>query len=278
MNNNFKNPIVGFPEEWSAFFNRHPSWHQVLKNLLRILKKTFIRTATLPIAAEKVVFFMGRLCAEDFNEICLLVCNGYGYGSLKILRGFYERVVTMAYLSENQEEAEQFLNYHHIHKGKLINHAEKFFGNLNQYISEEEIEEVKSNFKEFKSKFQMTQCKSCKTTRIMHSWSKLDIAAMAKKTKLDKLYFPGYFYPTLQSHATASSIIQRLKNSGNESISFNEMPQPEIADRSLIIAHSLIIQVIDIQNRFFNLDLSTNLESLVEDFKNLWREQLKSEV
>lgn len=101
---------------------------------------------------------------------------------------------------------------------------------------------------------------------------------MAKKTKLDKLYFPGYFFPTLQSHATASSIIKRLKNSEGESISFNEMSQPEIADRSLIIAHNLIIQVVDIQNRFFNLDLSQNLESLVEDFKKFWKEQLKSEV
>lgn len=240
MNDNSKNPIVGFPKEWSAFFNRHPSWHQVLKNLHQILEKAFIRTASLPKPSEKVVFFMGRLCAEDFNEICLLVCNGYGYGSLKILRGFYERVVTMTYLSENQDEAEHFLNYDHIHRGKLINHAEKFFGNLDQYISVQEIEEANRNFQEFKSKFQMTQCKKCKTKRIMHSWSKLNIEAMAKKTKLDKLYFPGYFFPTLQSHATASSIIKRLINSESGSVSFNEMSQPEIADRSLIIAHNLI--------------------------------------
>lgn len=70
MNDNSKNPIVGFPKEWSAFFNRHPSWHQVLKNLHQVLEKTFIRTASLPKPDEKVVFFMGRLCAEDFNEIC----------------------------------------------------------------------------------------------------------------------------------------------------------------------------------------------------------------
>lgn len=277
MNDNFNDPIVGFPKEWKAFFNRHPSWHQVLKKLHQVLETTFIRTPSLSTPAERIVFFMGRLCAEDFNEICLLVCNGYGYGSLKILRGFYERVVTIAYLSENQDEAEQFLNYHHIHRGKLTHHAEKFFGNLDKYISKEEIKEAKKNFDEFKSKFQMTQCKNCNTTRIMHSWSKLDIAAMAKKTKLDKLYFPGYFYPTLQSHATASSIFKRL-NSSEGSISFNEKSQPEIADRSLIIAHNLIIQIVDIQNRFFNLDLSVDLEHLVKDFEKLWKEQLKSEV
>ena len=221
---------------------------------------------------------MGRLCAEDFNEICVLVCNGYGYGSLKILRGFYERVVTVAYISENQNEAEQFLDYHHIHKGKLITHAEKFFGNLKEYISEDEINEAKSNFDKFKSKFQITQCKKCSTKKIMHSWSKFDIASMAKKTNLDKLYFPGYFFPTLQSHATASAIINRLKDSDGESISFDEMSQPEIADKSLIVAHNLIIQLVDIQNRFFGLDLSSDVENIFSDFKKLWQGQVKSEV
>ena len=131
---NFNNPIVGFPEEWDSFFKRHPSWPKVLDNLHQILEKTFIRKAKVNTPSERIVFFMGRLCAEDFNEICLLVANGYGFGSLKILRGFYKRVVTIIYISENENEAQQFLEYHYIHKGKLLTHAETFFGKLEQYL------------------------------------------------------------------------------------------------------------------------------------------------
>ena len=278
MSINFNNPIVGFPEEWDSFFKRHPSWPKVLDNLHQILEKTFIRKAKVNTPSERIVFFMGRLCAEDFNEICLLVANGYGFGSLKILRGFYERVVTIIYISENENEAQQFLEYHYIHKGKLLTHAETFFGKLEQYLDKEEIAETKNNFNKYKVQFQQTSCKKCKTKRIMHSWSKLDIAAMAKRTKLDHLYFPGYYYPTLQSHATISSMIYRLKSAETESVSFNEMSQPEMADNSLIIAHNLLIRMVNNQNEFFKLKLSTDLELLIKDFKRMWNRHIEDKV
>jgi len=206
MSAKLKNPVVGFPKEWGRFFERSPHWPQALGNLHKTLEKVFIRDAKINKPSERIVFFMGRLCAEDFNEIFLLAANGYGFGSLKILRGLYERVVTTAYISQNESEAEQFLEYHFIHRGKLITHAETFFGNLEKYIDKEEILNIKSDFEKYKEKFQQTACKKCKTQRIMLSWSKLDIAAMAAKTQLDQLYFPGYYFPTIQSHATASSI------------------------------------------------------------------------
>lgn len=276
MSAKFKNPVVGFPKEWALFFERNPHWPQALDNLHQTLEKVFIRNAEINKQSASIVFFMGRLCAEDFNEIFLLSANGYGFGSLKILRGLYERVVTIAYISQNENEAEQFLKYHYIHRNKLITHAETFFGNLEKYIDKEEILNIKSEFEKHKEKFQQTACKKCKTKRIMHSWSKLDIAAMAAKTQLDQLYFPGYYFPTIQSHATASSIVHRIKSSGNGAISFDEASQPEIADRALIIAHNLIVRLIDIQDDYFSLNISKDMELLLKDFKMVWGKSAKS--
>lgn len=276
MSAKLKNPVVGFPKEWGRFFERNPHWPQALGNLHQTLEKVFIRDAKIDKPSERIVFFMGRLCAEDFNEIFLLAANGYGFGSLKILRGLYERVVTTAYISQNESEAEQFLEYHFIHSGKLITHAETFFGNLEKYIDKEEILNIKSDFEKYKEKFQQTACKKCKTQRIMLSWSKLDIAAMAAKTQLDQLYFPGYYFPTIQSHATASSIVHRIKSSENGAVSFNEASQPEIADRALIIAHNLVVRLIDIQNDYFSLNISKDMELLLKDFKLVWGESAKS--
>lgn len=239
MSLEINNATIGFQKEWRSFLQRHPSWPTVIKNLHEIFENTFIRNAKLESQADKIIFFMGRLCVEDFNEVFLLAGNGYGFGSLKILRGLYERVVTMSYISKNQEAASSFLEYHYIHRGKLLHHAESFFGNLEAYISKSEIDEAKNDFLTHKNKFMQTQCKKCKTKAVMHSWSKLDLASMAKKTGLDKLYFPGYYYPTLQAHATTASVIYRLKGTEGNPVCFDEKSQPEVADRSLIIAHNL---------------------------------------
>jgi len=263
-------PIVGFPKEWDSFFQRHPSWPSALRNLHHILEQVFIREVKLESRAEKIIFFIGRLCVEDFNETFLLAANGYGFGSLKILRGLYERVVTMAYISENQDEATCFLEYHYIHRGRLLHHAESFFGNLEDYIDKAEIAEAKSDFLKHQDIFMQTKCKKCKIKSLMHSWSKLDLASMAKKTGLDALYFPGYYYPTLQAHATTASVIYRLKSSEVNPVSFDEESQPDAADRSLIIAHNLIIRLVHIQNEFFELNLAKELELLSADFSLIW--------
>lgn len=276
MSPGLNKPIIGFPNEWRSFLERHPSWPTVIKNLHGIFEKAFIRDAALESQADKIIFFMGRLCVEDFNEVFLLAGNGYGFGSLKILRGLYERVVTMHYISENQEAAASFLEYHYIHRGKLIHHAESFFGDLEQYISKPEIEEAKHDFDAHKGVFMRTACKKCKTKSIMHSWSKLDLESMAKKTGLDKLYFPGYYYPTLQAHATTASLFYRLKGKEGKPVGFEEKSQPEVADRSLIIAHNLAIHVIEIQNYFFKLSLDHDLLLLVSDYKDVWEMDTKA--
>ncbi|HYR38112.1 MAG TPA: DUF5677 domain-containing protein [Methylomirabilota bacterium] len=65
---------------------------------------------------------LGRHVPEDFSEILLLSGNGYGIGAFKLLRGLYERVVTMTYLLQHPEKAEDFADWHLIEKQKLVNH------------------------------------------------------------------------------------------------------------------------------------------------------------
>jgi len=92
-----KIPTLGFPEEWASFFQRHPLWPEKFRLLHSTLERVFIREFSPNNPADKVVFFMGRLCAEDFNEVFLLCANGYGFGGLKIVRGLYERAITTGY-------------------------------------------------------------------------------------------------------------------------------------------------------------------------------------
>ena len=244
-------------------------WPEKYKLLTSTLTKIFIREITTISPADRVVFHLGRLCVEDFNEIFLLCGNGYGIGGLKILRGLYERVVTLGYISVNPTQAEPFLEYHHIHKGKMLIHAEKIF-DLEKDIGAEELVTAKENYKIYKDKFQEIACKKCKTKRTMFSWSKLDTLSMAQTIGLDGLYFPGFFYPTLQAHATPTSLMARMKVRGNGNRSFDEGAQHEWASKSLITAHNLMIYVLRIQNTYFKLNIDSEIEERKSDFQEMW--------
>lgn len=260
---------IGFREEWKAFLNKHPSWPEKYKQLTSTLTKTFIREVETKTPADKVVFYLGRLCVEDFNEIFLLCGNGYGIGGLKILRGLYERAVTLGYIAEHPNEAEQFLDYHHIHQGKMIIHAEKNFDIKNQ-IDPNDYCTIKDNYKKYKEKYQQTSCKECRTTRTMFSWSKLDTAAMANKVQLDGLYFPAFFYPTLHTHATPTSLLERLKFREDGAISFDEGAQHVWASKALIAAHNLMLRVLMTQNTYFDLKIDNEIDERNLDFKEMW--------
>ena len=55
-------------------------------------------------AADKVIFYLGRLAVEDFSEILLNASNGYGVAGLKLLRPMFEKVITMMHLIRQPDE------------------------------------------------------------------------------------------------------------------------------------------------------------------------------
>jgi len=265
--------IIGCPKEVKEFVKRHPSLPTKFDALHATLKKTFIREIALPTDADRAIFFLGRLSAEDFWEIFLLCANGYGIGGLKILRGLYERAVTAAYIAKNPEEAQRFWDYHHVQVGRRFNHAKQVF-DMTKHFTAEKIEEIKTSYQSAKEKFQETLCEKCKTTRTQFSWSQLDIASMAAKSRGDlrDLYFPCYFVPTMQSHATVQSLLDRLLEEDGL-VRFDEAAQPDRADEALIGAHKVILLVLDTQNGFFKLGLEDELQGRMADFMEVWSKQ-----
>lgn len=268
-------PVIGFQDEWRAFFERHPLWTDKFQLLHNTLEKFFIREFKPRNPADKVIFFIGRVCVEDFNEIFLLCGNGYGFGALKMLRGLYERAVTSGYIAKKPDQAETFLEYHHIHKGKMLKHAKRFFDKIENQIDPEEIRDAERLYTEYRDKFQETLCKKCKKYRTRFSWSPLDIVSMAKKADMEELYFAAYYYPTLQTHATATAIMSRMKTKAAGGISFDEQSQRDWSDRALIAAHNVMIRVLLIQNTYFNLVLDNELEQRKSDFVEIWGPESK---
>jgi hypothetical protein len=80
----------------------------------------FNRDAKFSEPIDKFVLMFGRVCVEDFFEILLCCGNGNGQAAQKLLRGLYERAVTLRYLREHPEEIEDFLDFYHVTQRKLM--------------------------------------------------------------------------------------------------------------------------------------------------------------
>jgi hypothetical protein len=259
----------GLPYEWDTFRKRHPTFIKKLELLYETLSKVFIRRFTSAEPADRVVFFLGRLCVEDFNEILLLCGNGCGIGGLKILRGLYERTVTLGYIAKHPDEADTFLGYAPVHRGKWLNHLSTAF-NIKGLFSEEEIAKVQNEYKNAKSKYQEVLCRNCGTYRTRFSWSSLDMLAMSREAGLHDLYLQCYYEPTLQAHATVPSLTSRMKSVREGHITFDEGPQREKASLALMAAHRLILHTLDIESKYFGLRSKAELQERVADFLEVW--------
>lgn len=256
--------------EWEYFEQRHPNLFLKLPAFFQSMHNVFNRNGLVSEQSERVIFFLGRLCMEDFMEIFLLCGNGYGIGGMKLLRGMYKRAVTLGYIAKNPEKTEEFLEYYPIHAGKSFNQANQVC-QMKEHLAPEEIDAIQELYEEAKDKYQEVICETCGTTRTRCSWSELDVASMARVAGLEKLYLRCYYEPTLQASETVPSLITRMEMRRDGHISFDEGAQRENADRVLNAAHNLMLYILQVENDHFVMGLDEEIQQRLEDFIVIWK-------
>src|SRR5947209_8248970 len=103
----------GNPGEWERFNAEYLEFVARYEALLETRDKVFVRSAVGE-KVDRIVFGLGRVCSEDFQQAIILCGSGFGIGALQLLRGMYERAVTAAYLSKHPEGVDDFLDYHYV--------------------------------------------------------------------------------------------------------------------------------------------------------------------
>src|ERR1051325_4604768 len=101
---------------------------------------------------------------KEFEEILLLAGNGYGNGANKLLRSFFERVVTFAYLAERQEKIQQFIDYSPVHWHKLL--EENKAGGQDVPLEDENIKTIEKDYETAKEEYSEDVCKPCGKKRV----------------------------------------------------------------------------------------------------------------
>jgi uncharacterized protein YjbI with pentapeptide repeats len=260
----------GDPDEWAEFAKTHPLFVERFANLRTALDVAFTRTGDTSNPTDRVVFFSGRLCAEEFFEITLLCGNGYGVGGWKILRSMYERAVTATYLHSHPEEADAFLDFHCVSMHKLEKAIEDTIGK--DVLPSEKGRQNEADYQRVKDRFMVADCKKCGTMRLNYTWTTLDFVSMAKAAgEIGKLLVPAYYLPLRHAHSTVGAILDRLEESELGGLAFNPGPQRPAATAALRCAHAVLLNVLELQRQHFNLEsLNVPLERCTQDFRDIW--------
>ncbi len=274
--------MLGFGnrEAWRWFNQQFPCFVHVHSRLEAMRDKVFVRLVNPNHWVDYLIFGLGRVCAEDFEQILNLCGNGFGIGALQMLRSMYERQVTAAYLSNHADEADAFVEYDYIHTRKLVSQFKQVYKHepeiLNGIVSEEEQVEIENNYAKFRPKFQKTKCETCQTTEDMFSWTKLDLPSMALKSEqpaLKDMYPYSYFMPLLMGHSTFKSVEARVVFREDGSFSFESEGQQKAIKRALVLGHHLFLHVLDLQNKHFNLGLDEPLAECEKDYLECWNSE-----
>ena len=275
--------VVGRQEEWPDFSRRHKRFFERIESLNAVVTLGLRPPGRDSMdRADIVILMLAAMCNEDFDELMLLCANGYGLGATKLLRGLYERLVAARYLNLHPEEAMTFMAWSAVDSGKRATAILEAFGDRLSPAAIATLEQAIAQGKAERYRFQVPQCRvcspdcvPCSKTRLNHTWSKLDLVAMAKAvdegSHVSKWIVSCYLEPTRQAHANAAAFDSRVHVSDEDGIRYVAGPHRREADTALMLGHMLMLLVSGIlYERFPSADLQTAWNTAVNDYQEIW--------
>jgi hypothetical protein len=271
--------LFGFPAAQKQFSSRHP---QFLKDCLRVSEA---QNKVLGVAnrkmqnlmRDKVIYLLARQAYEDFDEILLLCANGLSTGGMKILRGLFERTVTVCYLQKKPEEIEAYYKYFYVRRRKEVNAIRPEFPNL---LSAEMNQTIETEYADVKSLFQVPvcgvckvkSCEACKRKRDNFSWTRKSILQLARETgNFGAVIYHGYYLPLQETHPTAEAATHRIKPTHDGKWQYVEGSKPELDALTLMTAHFLVLRAIEALALHFEMRVKGLLSNLWRDFVKTWQ-------
>jgi hypothetical protein len=281
-----KNSLRNFVGNWGAqkcFLRDNAAFLREFSALDELVQSTFFRELewaskpdTRNLKADFVVFYLGRIAAEDFLEIFLLASNGLGVGALKSLRGMYERVVTAAFISKNPAEAHAFSEDDLVKRWKYFQHLFSAMPEIEARYDAEKLRVIRERCKAIQAERKSELCPRCKQPITQEAWTRVNLATMANHADeyLAKLYFACYLEPTAHSHATMFGVVDRLQRTETgfgDGVNAFRRGYEEEARRAVLLAHIVLLRLLWIEDRHFQLGLKDDIEARLDVFSRTWK-------
>lgn len=222
-------------------------------------------------SVQVMTWLLGASCLKEFEEILLLAGNGFGTGATKLMRSFYERVVTMSYLAAHSDQVQKFFDYSAVHWHKLLVEADEIHGSGT--VSDEFRKKIEDGYKDVKDLFREEKCPACKRRPPM-TWTKVTIQEMAKDVNenIRKMCFEAYLKPTFFMHATSWGMENQFQKDDNgKRIFFGTKIQEEAGQRVFHQSFILLVQALSVLDEVFQLHAIDK----VKDLGREWSEAVK---
>jgi hypothetical protein len=253
------------PAEWNRFREHYTLFfengNRAYRGLLRLLNGIKIQ-----VPEDNVVHLMAVASLRDFNEVVLLCGHGFGIGSAKIVRGFYERVVTVSYLSEHTNEIQAWIDYSAVNWNKLVKEGAVAAG-IEDWIGAAQTEKIRKMFVQTRPKFSSTERRG-----VQPNWTKHSVPDLAKNVSAEmrSLYFNGFLSPTMYIHPTFIGLTQQIEFLEQGRVTVNMKIEDEEVRVSLGVAHGLLLQLYSVINRYFSLGQDSELKIFCDAFAACW--------
>jgi hypothetical protein len=99
----------------------------------------------------------------------------------------FERVVTMKHFIRRPDDVKDFLDFYWVSMQKAVRHIEAAGGDPLNHMSPETLAEIQANYSTKAGRF-----------KGMQSWTKMDLATMAREVGMGSRYLADFYLPTLK--------------------------------------------------------------------------------
>jgi len=264
-----RRPTLGSRRARRRFIRRNRPFLSTLPTLRRLIRLALDRGIP-KLSTDSVVYLLARRAADDFEEILVLDTNGYGFGSLSLLRGMYERVVTAFHLHENPGDTDAFTDYHWVQRRKL---ARAIGDSIEKPLSPELLAQLEHNYDTVKTKYEVKLCSKCGAKGVNFRWHKLGVVDMAKGTAVQAirdLLVRAYYIPLEHAHSTAGSLLFQVEEK-NGALAIKQEQDSLWADHAVAVAQLLVLLAIAALRLRLNLaELQQPIDNCAKDHRMAW--------
>jgi hypothetical protein len=244
--------------DWATFTRETPEFPELYHKLFRTIPQLALDTTPADDdVAGAVITELMVASLPDFDDILLLCSKDHHWGALKLLRGLFERTVTLKYLAQNPGEVEAFLAFDAVDWDVVLSGIEERFGITAKVGTRQHFQGAAKDVRE---RFKQERCKEC-GNRKQRSWTPRSSLELAEKTGLAHLHFEGFVLPTKLIHPT---------HFGTQLISRGSpAPLPNI----LKATHTLTLETALVHQRYFKGDplASPAVADAVQEFFRVWK-------
>jgi hypothetical protein len=285
---------VGNAPAQRRFIQRHQRFLVEYPKLFELYSKMFIRTVEPPDESERqallhlpdndpavivfedrstanaLIFYLGRMAADDFGEILELSGNGAGFAAFIHLRSMYERLITAMYLAKKPSEARVFAENSPIYKLNYLTRLRELIPELKTRYDDAFMDQVRKDAEAAKANKKQSVCSKCRQPITNEAWTRVSLDVMAREvdSDLEKLYGPIYIEGTCQAHANSLGIERRLFETEN-GYQYKDISEDEAA-LAIQFAHRLMLRLVVMQNNYFKLNHDDEVRLRYTAYNAIW--------